>query len=296
MKVKNRLLANYRRGGLSAVADSIRDFLHYDITQSYTNHRQVVEVTEFWDSNADGYIPVQLPGYRLYLDPEDPGISRDILSRGIREWPSYYHYRRVLHELSDGPLTLEAGSNIGYYALAAAVERPDGRVLCAELDQENVKRCQYNVEQNGLGDRVTVEQATLSDSTGTATATVADESNLHSLYKTGSETRTVETITGEQFLAGHGFETSDVDVLRMDVDGAELRILRGLPGLQPRVAHVEVHPERLDREQWTTLCDIFQQWDAEIVGVYKENKEFDVRSVSEIPVNKATQVVFADGK
>ena len=295
MSIPARLRERYRFGGVAGVVDGIRDFLHRDVTQGYTTRYQIDNVAEFWDANDDGYIPVQLPSYQLYVDPDDPGISTDILSRGIRDWPSYYHYRHVLRELPDNPLILEAGANIGYYALAAAVERPDAHVLCAELDEKNVELCRYNAEQNNLSGRLTIEQATLSDSAGTEKAVVTDESNLHSLQKTGDQTTTVETVTGDQFLEEHGHDPGDVDVLRMDVEGHELAILQGLTGLRPSVAHVEVHPPYLSANEWGELCEVFRRWDAEIVGVYKRDMELDINRVDGLPVNKSVQVVFADG-
>ena len=88
MSIPARLRERYRFGGVAGVVDGIRDFLHRDVTQGYTTRYQIDNVAEFWDANDDGYIPVQLPSYQLYVDPDDPGISTDILSRGIREWPS----------------------------------------------------------------------------------------------------------------------------------------------------------------------------------------------------------------
>jgi len=280
---------------LRGVRDSIQDWLHYDLTQGYENIRQVDDVAEFWDVNDDGYIPVQLPGYQLFLDPDDPGISTDILSRGIREFGSYYHYRQELRQLPDDPLILEAGANIGYYALAAAVERPDTHVICVELDAENVERLRYNAEENNLTDRLTIKQAALSNSNGSEQATTTEASNLHSLHKNeAQDTTTVNTITGDEFLNNHNYTASDIDCLRMDVEGHELAILQGLTGVQPAIAHIEIHPPLLNANEYRALCDRLTSWDITIVGVYKDQKRFPVDSIEKLPANNSIEVVFAD--
>ena len=282
------LLEHYRRGGLLGIHDWIR----YDLTGGYECIKKIDNVAEFWDVNEDGYVSVQLPGYRLFIDPDDPGISTELLSRGIREPGSYYHYRRVLRQLPDDPLILEAGANIGYYALAAAVERPDANIICVELSEENVKHLRYNAEKNNLTDQLTIKQVALSDSTGTKEVDMAAESNQHSLERDPTDDSiNVNCMSGDELLDNYDHTAANVDCLRMDTEGHELAILRGLTEIRPSVAHIETHPHYLNNNDFSTLCDYFNRWDTNIVGVYKGDKKF---SVDRPLLHKASQIVFAD--
>lgn len=287
------LLEHYRRGGLLGIHDWIR----YDLTGGYECIKKIDNVAEFWDVNEDGYVSVQLPGYRLFIDPDDPGISTELLSRGIREPGSYYHYRRVLRQLPDDPLILEAGANIGYYALAAAVERPDAHIICVELDEQNVEHLRYNIKKNNLSDQLTIEQVALSDSNTKKEVVVTPESNQHSLEKDPvGNTMTVDCVTGDELLESYGYTVGDINCLRMDTEGHELAILRGLRGLQLDVAHIEVHPHYLSNDDFSNLCKIFNTWDTNIAGIYKEEKKYPVDTLGRPILHKASQIVFADDK
>lgn len=298
MSTKSKMSDIYNKGGLQALGRSILDFIHFNVSKPWEHTVDINDIADFYEVNSDGLIPVDLPGYTLYLDPTDPGISTDILTRGIREPASYWVYRRELKHLPSDPIILEVGANIGYYAIAAAVTRPDATILCAELDEENTRRLRYNAKKNELLSQMQIENIALSDETTTRTATITDESNLHTLQADStqdtSSVERIECVSGDEFLDQYGLDASEVDCIRMDVEGHESRILAGFSGLSPELAHIEVHPPYMYADEWRKLIKSLDSWNLNVATVAKGDKQFPVDTVKNIPVNRSHEVVLTN--
>lgn len=157
--------------------------------------------------------------------------------------------------LRQGMTVVDVGANIGEIALAtgARVGR-QGRVLAFEPQSRLAERLRLHAAANDLGNIEVLEMG-LSDRTGAATlfapAEAFDDGSQHSglasLYRT--ETRAdavsqVQLITLDQYLQDHAVE--GVDVIKVDVEGAELATLRGAEATLRRfrpVLIVEVQQE-----------------------------------------------------
>jgi FkbM family methyltransferase len=138
--------------------------------------------------------------------------------------------------LRPGMLMVDVGANIGEVGLFAAKRvGPQGRVICFEVLRELADVLRQNAARNGLG-MVEVVEAAVADRVGsTPVFTPAGrftDGTLHAGLATiydqegrSSPSGTVPLTTLDHFLLSRGIDT--VHVIKVDVEGAELPVLRG---------------------------------------------------------------------
>ena len=127
-----------------------------------------------------------------------------------------------------GMSAVDVGANIGFYALQMARRVGDRGHVCAfEPDESNLESLKQNVRRNGFQGRVTCEGKALSGQTGEAT-----------LFRNPSHHGDHRIFAGDDRTAGDRIETvsaddyfpsgSTVDLVKIDVQWAELAVLRGM--------------------------------------------------------------------
>lgn len=136
--------------------------------------------------------------------------------------------KRVLAErVRPGMRCVDVGANIGVYTLLLArLAGPSGRVWAFEPEPENFALLERNVAQNGYGNVECVRKA-VSDRSGAAELGFCEEHRGdHRLFDPDPSHRRVpiETVTLDAF-----FEPgARIDVLKMDIEGAEVAALEGM--------------------------------------------------------------------
>jgi FkbM family methyltransferase len=160
--------------------------------------------------------------------------------------------------LRPGDRFLDIGANIGIYSLAAAHRvGPTGRVYAVEPHKPNAVGLMRNVLRNGLQDRIDVLAIALSDARTVAAfnytsldASVTG-SQLGNTFKDGRNKpfvpAAIETCVALSVdeLIGAGAIAAP-NLVKIDVDGTELKILKGMSGLltgetRPRSVQVELN-------------------------------------------------------
>lgn len=136
--------------------------------------------------------------------------------------------------LRPGDVFIDAGANIGIYTvLAARLVGPQGHVLSIEMMPDTADRLERHIRMNELRNVAVVRRA-LSDATGdvvratvqegkSGQATISRESGRYGL---GREVE-VETTTLDALISG----LTQVRLMKIDVEGAELKALHGAPQL-----------------------------------------------------------------
>jgi FkbM family methyltransferase len=156
----------------------------------------------------------------------------------------YHVSRYVLSRLRPGFAMLDVGAHHGIHALVAAHELRarglHGHVHAFEPDPRNLALLEANLAANGLADRVTVVASAVSDACGDADLVVADDESSgntlsgHEVFALAPGQRThalrVRTVTLDAYAAG----LDRVDLLKIDVQGAEPSVLRGAKALVAR--------------------------------------------------------------
>jgi FkbM family methyltransferase len=195
-----------------------------------------------------GYHAYPARGGRIYLDVRE---SQAMLARAL--WTYEVPKSRALAAaVRPGAVVVDIGGNKGDFSLLAAkAAGDDGRVLCFEPEPENVEWIRRSVEKNRYRS-IEVVPVALSDADGEATLHLSSFSGWHSLAPS-SAARSVGEITVptrrlDAVLAERGIGA--VDVVKIDVEGAEEHVLAGagdvLAGRNPITMFLDLHPPLVD--------------------------------------------------
>jgi FkbM family methyltransferase len=159
-------------------------------------------------------------GQRMRLDPNTPGLDRDLLLDGIRE-PVATGY--IMRSLRPDDVVLEVGANIGYYALMEA--RLCRRVYAAEPHPENFRRLNENIALNNFKNIETYNIG-FGPEDSPLNLSCSDHSNWHSCSRSATKNASTIEIPGyriDTFMA----DKEPASFMKMDVEGFEVEVLRG---------------------------------------------------------------------
>ncbi|HOI60829.1 Methyltransferase FkbM domain protein [anaerobic digester metagenome] len=155
------------------------------------------------------------------------------------------HIATVLQSrLRDGTTFFDIGANVGYYTLFASTLVGDsGRVISFEPEPENMRMLVVHTTINKCTNVTPVRKA-LSDMPGI----VRFDGTAHTMCKFSDDGNIeVECTTLDAFIQDSGISP---DILKMDVEGAEVRALRGadacLSEIRPEII-LSVHDGLLDK-------------------------------------------------
>jgi FkbM family methyltransferase len=176
------------------------------------------------------------PGDGLQLavhDRHDQFISSQISETGIWE---PYESELLCRSLEPGGLCLDVGANIGYFTVLAGREvGPNGRVYAFEPEPRNFDLLSYNVSLNGFAARTVLHRLALGEKPAMAQLHLhPDNLGDHQLNPgsewPGEERVEVNVRCGASLLEE---EPRSLDVVKIDTQGTELAVVRGL---LPRLA------------------------------------------------------------
>lgn len=162
---------------------------------------------------------------------------------------------------------VDIGANLGWYTCIGAAHVPDGRVIAMEMDDLNVELLKRNIDLNGFSHVQPVHTA-LSDRVGVVEYRRSGHrpsSYFQMRHTAENRKRTSLVSVGSTTLDLFVEETGcHPDVIKMDVEGAECHILKGMTRVLSEcrpVLFLEVHPMFLRdfgtsvREVLTILAD-----------------------------------------
>jgi FkbM family methyltransferase len=137
-----------------------------------------------------------------------------------------------LRTVKPGNTVVDAGANTGYYTvIGSRLVGDKGNIYAFEPDPTNFALLQKNVKLNGCTN-VVLEQKALSNRNGTIKLFIAVENKGdHRIYQPEGESRQsidVEAVRLDEYFKE---QKRGIDVLKMDVQGAEGMILEGMAGL-----------------------------------------------------------------
>lgn len=199
--------------------------------------------------------------FKMYLDLSANGL--DIKESSIFKQLALDRTRekeatKIMNEFLDkDDVVLEAGANIGYYALLESkINHGTGKVFAVEPEPKNVELLKKNLELNRYGD-VEVRQMAFSDAEGTLPLYMSKNSNLHSFVKPKEgeyETMDIRTTTIDKFMEE---KQQRINCVRMDIEGYECKVIHGMKTFMqqegPLKLFIELHPHLVPAEEMVAL-------------------------------------------
>ncbi|MGI0084715.1 MAG: FkbM family methyltransferase [Nitrososphaerales archaeon] len=149
----------------------------------------------------------------------------------------------LTENLKPGDTFFDIGANIGYYAvLAARLIGPEGIVIAVEADPNVAQILTKNFEANHLSNARVISGA-VTDFSGTVRLGCAPASGWTGFYyRTADKWVEVPAFTVDSLV--RSLRLTHVDVIKIDVEGAEGRVLDGMTDtfrrLEPKLL-IEVH-------------------------------------------------------
>lgn len=141
-------------------------------------------------------------------------------------WLGSYEYqkqRRFQSSVRPGDVVFDVGANVGFYSLLASVlVGSQGKVYAFEPLPQNLRFLIRHLELNRVGN-VSAFETAISDRSGVARFQEARNNSMGKLAESGS--LTVNTTTIDELVACG--ECAPPDLLKIDVEGAELAVLQG---------------------------------------------------------------------
>lgn len=157
-----------------------------------------------------------------------------------------YAFLRPLLEERPAPVVVDVGAHIGLFAIWALSERPASRILSVEADPGTFAILSENMARSASvpGSWAAVNRAAWKDGSPVRFSDSGDAMS-HRVSQTGR--LSVAGITLEE-LIGMAAPTGEVDLLKIDIEGAEEAFLCDGPGGLARVRNlvIELHPDLCD--------------------------------------------------
>jgi FkbM family methyltransferase len=192
-------------------------------------------------------------------------VDRNSYMGGSIYWTGVHHLQELLYlktRLKEKMVFVDVGANQGEFSLFAASRLPHGKVLSFEPVTSNLSALKQNIHLNGFS-RITLFPFGLSDQPGSFNiyTSLAKEvfhgqhEGLSTLYPTAQRNTLEETITLEVFDEVFKTATQPIDFVKIDVEGAELSVLKGmqrhLAQFKPELM-IEINEETFNAAGYTT--------------------------------------------
>jgi FkbM family methyltransferase len=175
----------------------------------------------------------------LAVDPRDFGVSRTLLRGGTYDWPEVCWLSALVR--ADSRLVF-VGAHLGALLIPIAQRSGARKIIAFEPSPTNHRLLKINLALNGL-ETVVVHNAAVGDREGEVGFTQNSSNSGNSRVSTRGEVRVPVTTLDSALSA----DTTEIDLLVMDVEGFEVYAIRGSAQVlsRTRYFYVEYAPEQL---------------------------------------------------
>jgi FkbM family methyltransferase len=227
---------------------------------------------------------------RMLLNINDVGISKELILTGIHEKNSTAYFKTILKE---GMQIGEFGANIGYYALLASnLIGNQGKIYAFEPSPVNFKELKQNITLNKKESYFNLINKGVGAENAVMKFYISTKGNMSSFIKReeSGEIKNIKVIDVEVIKADEYFKDKPLDFVRMDVEGFETDIIKGMheilsrPG-KPSGLFIEVHSELLHKRNSSAgvFIKLLAGYGYEVVkAFYRGRADNQVSSTSEL--------------
>ena len=201
----------------------------FDIIPVFYYLRFLQFIIKYFRINKSFLLKIYVPShnYKVYC----PINKNDLLNLTIRE-------NEIIEKFhpQEGDIVIDIGAHYGRYTIIAAKRvGPKGKVISIEADPKNLVILNKNIKLNNLVDNVIpINYAVHSEESKIKLYTPEEKSgstiyNTIILNRLSPEEKFIEVNanTLDSILQEHGIKHEDVNWIKIDVEGAELEVLRG---------------------------------------------------------------------
>jgi FkbM family methyltransferase len=205
--------------------------------------------------------------YKVYC----PANRDDYLNVTVRE-------EEILEQFSpkQGDVVVDVGAHIGRYALIGSKRvGPSGKVVAIEANPDNFNMLNRNVKLNQLTNMLTLNYAVFSEETKIKLYVTSDKLDP-TIYNTILLNRAiykekfveVDANTLDNLLRQNGVKAEDVNWVKIDVEGAELEVLKGATNVLSRSENIalliEVHNVANGSNLYSSIMDLLGHYNFKI--------------------------------
>jgi len=160
-------------------------------------------------------------GASMYVDLRF-NVGQSIFARGEFDPPVL---KVITEALKPDSVFLDIGANIGFYSVEAARVATRGSVHAFEMDRRSTRCLEKSARTFGLS-QIKVHNTAVSNRTGETFFRVDKEEAGHSyLDPAAASGRAVPTVSIDHWVESNNI--SRIDVMKIDVEGAEMMVLEG---------------------------------------------------------------------
>jgi len=145
------------------------------------------------------------------------------------KYPEYDEMSFVYSFLQADDTFCDVGANIGAFSLIASSKIKSGKIFAFEPSAKALEYLEENIRLNGLDNKIKVVTKVVSDKAGYEYFSVGKFSEVdHITTNDNSEGKNIRiaSITLDGFLTD--LKVYNIDLVKIDVEGAELKVLKGL--------------------------------------------------------------------
>lgn len=192
--------------------------------------------------------------FKLRAGSSDRNVFNDVLL--------YNQYK--LDKLKDCDSIIEVGAHIGFFSVSVAKKFPEARIYAFEPMMDNFNLLKDNLKINNIKN-VRIFPYAVSNRSGKIAFYVSKNNARHSIYGEEGTRKKVRSINLREFMNKN--KIKEVDLLKIDAEGAEYDIIYSLDLNRIRDIFMEVHqvegksPDKLERYLKTKGFKISKKWD-----------------------------------
>lgn len=159
-----------------------------------------------------------------FICPSASSYGSLVVYCNLPEYPEMVFLEKMLKSNS---IFIDVGANIGVYTILAAAKIKKGRIYSFEPIPSVFNILYQNIRINNLNDRVTVIEKVVSDKNGHEKFVIQDISEYsHISSNQTSKSVLMPAVKLDDFCLKE--KINFIDVVKIDVEGEELKVLRGL--------------------------------------------------------------------
>lgn len=150
----------------------------------------------------------------------------------------------ILDEIGSEDVIWDVGANAGLFSVLFA--KCTENVHAFEPESVNAERLEENAYLNGVCENIVIHDIALSDKSGTTEMVISEtEKPIRPSARLGNPTNqdSNEQVEQVEIKKGDSIDVDSPDILKIDVEGHELKVLKGLKQRLPdcRLVFIEVH-------------------------------------------------------